>query len=1115
MPLDSAVALVDALRLGHLLEPHQLAELTRDLAARSLEPRALAGELIRRGWLTPFQANHLLQGRGGELLLGSYVLLERLGEGGMGAVYKARNWKLGRVVALKVIRKERLASEDAVRRFHREIRAAAALSHPNIVAAHDADEVHGTHFFAMECVEGSDLAKLIKQHGPLPLAQACDWVRQAAVGLQHAHERGMVHRDIKPHNLLLTKQGVVKILDMGLARVTVGEDGEASTTMTQEGMVMGTPDYMAPEQAEESHTVDIRADIYSLGCTLYQLLTGKVPFPGGSLIQKLKKHQSEQPAPVEQRRPDVPPTVCEVVYKLMAKRPEDRYQTPVEAAAALASCTIQRAPSALPVTSGSPTLAAVATAQAVPAATGETVNRVFDFQATDEATEVVQAARRRSEKRRLLLAIVGGGVLLVAMAAAFVALYPRRGRQLGDTPPSSAEGAEKHWRPGSVKDVLPGLIARPARLPGLKRWQIETNVSRSDINSVAWSPDGKYIAYGDYGRGVRILDAVSRRLVRILFGHEDTVSAVAWSLDSKWLASASWDKTVRLWQADGTPGPVLKGHTAAVMCAAWSPDGKRLASGGYWGDGTVRLWSADGTPGPVLKHETLVVSVAWSPDGNTLASSDSEARLIRLWNTADGTQLAALGPLPKHPGPLAWSPDGRHLASGGGDSEKDKVIGWIWDAAERKQKVPLQYHVHWLNWLGWSSEGKLASVTQDGYLFLLDPENGKVLSRTAQEGSAYASASWSPDGRQIADSAGRIVQVAKDGRLTPAWGTPRVMHIKVAWSPDGKRLAAASADKTVRLWRADGRAGPVLEGHTHNVVSVAWSPDSKRLASASYDFTARLWKADGSAGAVVRHEESVNGVAWSPDGKWWASASLDKIRLWREDGTPGPILRGHTAGLTCVAWSPDGKHLASTANDQTVRLWGVDGSPGPVLKGHEGGVRSVAWSPDGKRIASVGDDKTVRLWRADGTPGLILKGHELRVESIAWSPDGEQLASGSFDGTVRLWGADGTAGAVLNGHNGGVYSVAWSPDGKRLASAGRDSAIQVSSAKGEPEWTIVVLPDGRSATVSTAGELLHGDADVVEQELVYLVEQSDGRVEVLRPFAFRKRVQAAETATGR
>ncbi len=356
MPIDTVASLADDLRRYRLLEPAQLDELARDLQARFPEPRALAGELVRRGWLTPYQVNQVFRGKGAELLLGSYVLLERLGEGGMGQVFKARNWKLGQIVAVKMIRKERLATADALRRFQREIRAAAQLDHPHIVRAIDADEVGGVHLFVMEYVEGIDLARLVKQHGLPPMALACQYIRQAALGLQHAYEREMVHRDIKPHNLLLVSGRVVsgewskdqpplstqhsaltthhvKILDMGLARFTTPEDeGDSSSTLTQEGTVIGTPDYMAPEQARESHGVDIRADLYSLGCTLYFLLTGRVPFPGGTMTEKLLRHQLDQPTPIEQLRPETPDAVTAVAYRLMAKKPDDRFQTPAELA---------------------------------------------------------------------------------------------------------------------------------------------------------------------------------------------------------------------------------------------------------------------------------------------------------------------------------------------------------------------------------------------------------------------------------------------------------------------------------------------------------------------------------------------------------------------------------------------------------------------------------------------------------------------------------------------------------------------------------------------------------------------------------------------------------------
>jgi serine/threonine-protein kinase len=329
---------------AHLLEPAQLEEVASHLQSQFPEPRALAGELLRRDWLTPFQVNQLFKGKGEELLLGSYVLLKRLGEGGMGEVYKARNWKLGKTVALKLIRKQRITDSDMLRRFQREVRATAQLNHPNVVHAYDCDEAGGKHFLVMEFVDGVDLSYYVKKHGPLTVAQACDCIRQAALGLQHAFECGLVHRDIKPHNLLVTRtsgdgtsQGaMVKILDMGLARSSqpAGEE-DTTTSMTKEGAVMGTLDYIAPEQAMDAHSADTRADLYSLGCTFYYLLTGKLPFPGGSAMEKLLRHQNKQPTPVEELRPKLPPAVVSIVNKLMAKRPEDRYQTPAELVATL------------------------------------------------------------------------------------------------------------------------------------------------------------------------------------------------------------------------------------------------------------------------------------------------------------------------------------------------------------------------------------------------------------------------------------------------------------------------------------------------------------------------------------------------------------------------------------------------------------------------------------------------------------------------------------------------------------------------------------------------------------------------------------------------------------
>ena len=334
--MNSVNSLIGLIQQYKLLEPAQQDEMARVLAASCAEPRALAKELLQRDWLTPFQINQIFQGRGGELLQGDYVLQKRLGEGGMGRVFKARHRQHGFVAALKLIHPERSTSAEMVRRFYREISVAVRLDHPNIVRTVDLKEMNGTLFFAMEFLQGVDLFKLVKLYGAVHPAEACAYARQTALGLQHAHEHDLVHRDIKPGNLFLTAPDrTIKILDFGLARLDDVDGGRSASTLTEVGHVMGTPDYLAPEQARNSHTADHRADLYSLGCVLYFLLVGQVPFPKGSMTEKLLQHQVDPPRPLLELRPNTPPAVVQIVEKLMAKDPADRYQTAAEAAEAL------------------------------------------------------------------------------------------------------------------------------------------------------------------------------------------------------------------------------------------------------------------------------------------------------------------------------------------------------------------------------------------------------------------------------------------------------------------------------------------------------------------------------------------------------------------------------------------------------------------------------------------------------------------------------------------------------------------------------------------------------------------------------------------------------------
>jgi serine/threonine-protein kinase len=338
MPITAAAGLLEALREHRVLDADRLEKVERATQGRTVDVRTLAKELVKRGYLTTFQVNRLLQGRGAELVLEDYLLLDQLGEGGMGQVFKARHQRLNRVVALKVIRPECLASPELVERFRREVQAVASLSHPNIVAAQDARQVGRTLLLVTEYVEGTDLQRLVEKSGrPLPVGQACDYVRQAALGLQQATANRLIHRDIKPSNLqVTTDRRVVKILDMGLARLQAEAPGEAAG-LTKAHTVMGTPDYIAPEQIVNPRAVDCRADIYSLGCTFYFLLTGRPPF--GSVErweEKLVCHQKVEPQPIEQVRPDVPPQVGAILRRMMAKQPGDRYAAPAAVADDLA-----------------------------------------------------------------------------------------------------------------------------------------------------------------------------------------------------------------------------------------------------------------------------------------------------------------------------------------------------------------------------------------------------------------------------------------------------------------------------------------------------------------------------------------------------------------------------------------------------------------------------------------------------------------------------------------------------------------------------------------------------------------------------------------------------------
>ncbi len=680
---------------------------------------SLARELVRQGRLTDYQAGALLQGKTRGLLIASYRIIDKLGSGGMGIVFKAEHLVMKRVVALKLLPPSYTRDASNIVRFQREAEAAARLSHPNVVAALDAGEFKGLHYFVMEFVEGRDLHRVVKEEGPFPVDRAVACIAQAARGLQAAHAQGILHRDIKPSNLLLAADGTVKVLDLGLARLDPMAGADGGEALTRQGDVMGTVEYMSPEQSFDTSSLDGRSDIYSLGCTLFFLVAGRAPFPASRSALACALAHREQPIPsLRTDAPDFSPKLDAVVRRMMAKTPADRY----------------------------PTMDAL-------------IDDLERFAAGRESSPV----RRIGRRARLVLASTALLLIVAGVSIGFA-----RGRRVPSTPTSprsiapavvatskavptpevvAPERREPPAEPTTVapvgSDSVPAPVA-PVRINPRGPIELVRRFSLPHaqmVEAVAVSRDGKLVLGACVDQTVRVWDVASGSEVHG-FRHEGPAYAVALATDGKRVLSASGDRTARVWDLESGRELVrFRGHSQSVFCVSVGPDGTQALSGGK--DHTARLWdTSSGNETRRLDHAAPVVAASFLPDGRSALTASGMA--LTLWDLATGTASAVLEGSAEVLC-LSVSSDGTRALSGDDDGSVSH-----WDLDRKVLIRRIEQPGRWVRCVGFANADRQALAgTQGGKLAVCDLDAGQAAFLAAGD-AGHLGLAILPDGRHVA-----------------------------------------------------------------------------------------------------------------------------------------------------------------------------------------------------------------------------------------------------------------------------------------------------------------------------------------------------------------------------
>jgi WD40 repeat protein len=977
--------------------------------------------------------------------LGKYQLHEYLGSGAFADVYRATDTNLKRTVALKVLKPALLADQEAFSRFVQEAQVAGGLFHPHIATVLDLGEADGRHFIAMRYVDGPSLDKVIAERAPLPWDEAVNIITQVAGALEYAHNRGLVHRDIKPQNILLSPGEGAVLTDFGLVRAM-----EASGMSTRSGAILGTPQYIPPE-VWNGRLASTASDQYALACVFFELLSGQALFSGQTPAELVTRHIIEGPKFPEKWPPGSPPGVENALRKALSRLPQERYASVSKFVQALqelnqprnaASVAELHLPVKQQVEAQEPEAQIVAEASSVvkppsplPKGTGRIVGGVL-LAALLIFVSVLgwQAAARREA--------VPATSLITQPTAQSIISATTTPSQIPAPTQTPTETATPTLRPQPVligTAVMQPVISIAAenadRVEQLARWGTGT------YNEIAWSPDGTFLAVAS-SLGLYLYD--TQTLDEIHFIETDSsVDCLSFSPDGNTLAAGSYEGTIYILNLlDYELLLRLDGGLSEIWSVAFTPDGLILASGSL--DGTIRLWNIpDGRLLRILEgHEWGVESIAFSPDGLTLASGADDYTL-RLWNVSDGSLVRTLGEEIGQTSSVAFSPDGLTLASG----SNDRTIR-LWNVSDGSLLRSMKGDGS-IRSITFSPNGQiLVSGSLAHTIQFWNVSNGILLRSLEEHTSSVNSIAISPDGLTLASMSGDTIRLwnISDGSLLRSLEGHFPGITSVAFSPNGMTMTSGSGDGNIRQWNlSDGSLLRTLSWQPSEISSIAFSPDGLTLASGSLFDSLRLWNV--SDGSLLSTLEKDRFVTFSPDGHILASWSWTEqpVRLWN-------VLNGnllHSLGESAeagnsVAFSPDGQTLA-VATGMTINLWNV--SDGSLLRTveHDSLVYCVGFSPDGQILASGSSDKNIYLWRVmDWRLLHTLRGHLNEVLVLAFSPDGQTLASGSHDYTIRLWGVeDGRLLHTLNAHMSYVNNLTFSPDGILLTSGSGDGTIRL------------------------------------------------------------------------